>query len=521
MLATSNNPTNGTPAVGNERLMQQVTNWVLVPVSPAAAYLLNDLPSWWMFALLGGILGVMGALSGSFSRTMHDYVLTFCFVGQCILFTSALAGHAWQIDSHMMFFAALAIISTLNNPGALIFGTVLVAGHHLSLSIFLPALVYPSASLVVNLERTAVHAVIVLLESGVLLLGLMKRAAAENALQAERRESQSQADAAAMAEEDANESRKNAEFVVQTLERQLGELAQGKLNCPITSEFPPQYQQLRHSFNAAIQKLGQTIDDVSAAATRIGANTAGLSQSSDDLSRRTENQAATLEETAAAMEQLAASVNSTLDDARAADNKASEIRDEAEASGTVVKGAVDAMENIKESSRQISKIISVIEDIAFQTNLLALNAGVEAARAGDAGKGFAVVANEVGDLAHRSAEAATEIKALIEQSSQQVMSGVELVGRAGEAIETVVARFAEISVSISQVADRSNDQSQGLNEINIGVGNLDKVTQRNAAMVNDLVSNGHALGDEANKLSELMQRFETSEMTQWAQPNAA
>ncbi len=179
------------------------------------------------------------------------------------------------------------------------------------------------------------------------------------------------------------------------------------------------------------------------------------------------------------------------------------------------------MEKIKASSDKISTMIDVIDDIAFQTNLLALNAGVEAARAGESGKGFAVVASEVQALAHRSAGAATQIKGLIEQSSRQVLKGVDLVDQAGEAISAVVEKFNDITKTIAQVADRSVDQSQGLNEINIGVSNLDDVTQRNAAMVSDLASNGHDLENHGNRLSELMRTFETNATAHNPQRTAA
>lgn len=517
MLDTENNSSYW----ADEHFAQKATNWALVPVSPLAALFINDLATWWVFALLGGGLGILAAVSNQFSSTMRDYVFSFCLVGQCILFTSALAGHAWQIDSHMMYFAVLAIISTLNSPKALIFGTALVAVHHLSVSMLMPHLVYPGGNVRESLERTVIHAVIVLLEAGILLISLSKRIAAEKALDTERQTSQLQTKMAQEAEHKANEGRTHADHVVGTLENRLARLAQGQLDCHIVEDFPQQYQQLRQSFNEAIQKLGQTIDEVYQTASRIGDSTSTLNQSSNDLSRRTETQAATLEETAAAMEQLSSSVKLAVDGAKNAEASSVAVRQEAEASGKIVQGAVSAMESIKMSSDQISKIINVIDDIAFQTNLLALNAGVEAARAGEAGRGFAVVASEVRALAHRSADAATEIKTLIEQSMQQVMSGVDMVGQAGTAIDAVVEKFNSITHVITQVADRSKDQSHGLSEINVGVGNLDKVTQRNAAMVNDLAAQGQQLGSDATRLSELMQSFQTGGNIAWGKKKAA
>lgn len=509
MLESTSNNASPSNEVASEHVVQRITNWILVPASPAAAFFLSGLDAWWVFAVLG--VGLGGLLMGAqtIAPIMRDYVISFCLVAQCILFTSALAGHAWQLDSHMMFFAILAIVSTLGNPRALIFATILVAAHHVSLSILLPNLIFPGASLIENLERATFHAFVVLLESGVLLLNLLKRAAAEKELLAERAASLAQTKIAQKAEEAANEGRRSADLVTEVLERHLIDLADGKLDREIEEAFPQQYQQLQQNYNAAIRKLGSTIDEVSRTATRISTNISDMSHSTNDLSQRTETQAATLEETAAAMEMMATSVGSSTSGAQDAAKSSAALKQEVLKSGEIVKGAVSAMNNIEQSSSEISNIISVIDDIAFQTNLLALNAGVEAARAGDAGNGFAVVANEVRALAQRSADAAKEIKGLIDQSSEQVVTGVNFVGKAGESIEVIVDKFNEIATAVSSIANRSEEQSQGLSEINTGVAHLDKVTQQNAAMANELSRQGNMLGADAIGLLELMEAFET------------
>lgn len=179
------------------------------------------------------------------------------------------------------------------------------------------------------------------------------------------------------------------------------------------------------------------------------------------------------------------------------------------------------MSTIEGSSDQIAQIIGVIDDIAFQTNLLALNAGVEAARAGEAGKGFAVVASEVRGLAQRSADAATEIKTLITESSKQVEQGVSLVGDAGKSIGTIVRRVNEISRLISDIANGAIEQSTGLGEINTGVSQLDNVTQQNAAMVEQATAAGHLLHADATKLFGLMARFELDQQTAATPTSAA
>nr|WP_255456217.1 methyl-accepting chemotaxis protein [Sedimentitalea sp. CY04] len=184
-----------------------------------------------------------------------------------------------------------------------------------------------------------------------------------------------------------------------------------------------------------------------------------------------------------------------------------EARQEATNSGEVVQKTVSAMKEIEQSSGRISQIIGVIDDIAFQTNLLALNAGVEAARAGEAGRGFAVVASEVRALAQRSSDAATEIKSLINDSSRHVDNGVDLVGQAGNALGNIVDRVNHISQLITEMSEGSAEQSTGLGEINLGVTQLDQVTQQNAAMVEQATAAGHLLNGDATKLSDMVSQF--------------
>ncbi|WP_341366819.1 methyl-accepting chemotaxis protein [Yoonia sp. BS5-3] len=301
--------------------------------------------------------------------------------------------------------------------------------------------------------------------------------------------------------------------VLDTLRRSLLGLADGDLSKKIDQEFSVQYDSLRKDFNDTVQTLNRTISHVVEAAGSIQHGANEISQASDDLSNRTENQAATLEQTAAALDQLTASVKSAADGAKSVENIVTEAQAEAEESGKIVGDAIAAMNEIEKSSEHISQIIGVIDDIAFQTNLLALNAGVEAARAGEAGKGFAVVASEVRALAQRSSEAAKEIKALISGSEKQVEKGVELVGGAGTALGNIVQRVTHISELIRSISTGSAEQAIGLGEINIGVNQLDQVTQQNAAMVEQATAASHVLRTDATRLQELVDKFDTGKST--------
>ncbi|MFY0312150.1 methyl-accepting chemotaxis protein [Leisingera sp. D0M16] len=507
--------------VATERRIQQNSSWLLMPIPALAAYFLNGSAGWWMFAILSLALGALAFVSQRLTESTRDYLLSFCFIAHCILFTASLSGHAWQLDAHMMFFAALAIVSTLANPRALIFATVLVALHHTSFSVLLPALVYPSGGLTENLQRTVLHAAVVLLESGVLLISLRKSLAADAELKLQQQAARDQAEAAERAEAKATQNKKDAERVVEVAGEHLRELAEGRLDCRIHESFPPEYRQLRENFNSTVDTMNETISQVLDATSSINNGATEISRASDDLSNRTEGQAATLEQTAAALEELTVSVKSAAEGAKSVERTMDEARLEAVNSGEIVKEAVSAMSAIEDSSSQIARIISVIDDIAFQTNLLALNAGVEAARAGEAGKGFAVVASEVRALAQRSADAATEIKGLIGESSGHVGQGVELVGKAGEAIEKIVEQVNHISGLVSNIAEGAVEQATGLSEINTGVSQLDQVTQQNAAMVEEATAAGHMLHSDSQKLTELMARFTTGPSAQASTSAAA
>jgi len=296
-------------------------------------------------------------------------------------------------------------------------------------------------------------------------------------------------------------------IVVDGLKEGLARLADGDLGYRVQRAFPPAYVQLRDDFNNAISELEDAVAAINANVGAIRAGAGEIGQAADDLSRRTEQQAASLEETAAALDEITATVKRATEGALQADAAARAAKADAEESGEIVRDAVSAMSQIENSASQISQIIGVIDEIAFQTNLLALNAGVEAARAGEAGRGFAVVASEVRALAQRSAEAAKEIKALITASSEQVGSGVQLVGRTGDALSRMVGKVAEISQLVSEIANSSQEQSEGLVQVNRAINEMDQVTQQNAAMVEESTAASHALEQEAEMLVQGVARF--------------
>jgi len=288
----------------------------------------------------------------------------------------------------------------------------------------------------------------------------------------------------------------------------LARLSSGDLTYRLTEAFAQDYRKLQDDFNAAVETLQGTMKEISGNSSGIRSGASEITTASDDLSRRTEQQAASLEETAAALEEITATVKRTAEGASHARTVVASAKTDAETGGEVVGRAIVAMKAIETSSRAVTQIIGVIDEIAFQTNLLALNAGVEAARAGDAGRGFAVVASEVRALAQRSAEAAKEIKGLILASSKQVDSGVDLVGQTGEALQRIVTQVAEINTVVGDIAASAQEQATGLQQVNIAINQMDQVTQQNAAMVEESTAASHALAKEADDLNRLMGRFQ-------------
>lgn len=287
----------------------------------------------------------------------------------------------------------------------------------------------------------------------------------------------------------------------------LKKLAGGDLTTQISEPFDPDFEALRCDFNSAVSQLCSTLGKVAGSTVSIDSGSNEIANSANDLARRTEQQAAALEQTAAALDEITANVASSSKRAEEARKVAAAANASAATSGQIVTQAVEAMSRIEQSSSEISNIIGVIDEIAFQTNLLALNAGVEAARAGEAGKGFAVVAQEVRELAQRSAKAAKEIKALIQASSGEVATGVELVSKTGSALKQIGELVVAMNQHVDAIAVSSREQSTGLAEINTAVNSLDQTTQQNAAMVEEASAASASLANESVTLRDLIGQF--------------
>ncbi|OUE44326.1 methyl-accepting chemotaxis protein [Billgrantia desiderata SP1] len=265
--------------------------------------------------------------------------------------------------------------------------------------------------------------------------------------------------------------------------------------------------ELAIQFNAFVDKIHDVLLDVRASSESVRLAASEIASGGEDLSRRTEQAAASLQQTSASMEQISATVEHTSASSREANGLSKSAAEVAQRSGDTVGQVVDTMQEISRSSEQIGEIVKVIDGIAFQTNLLALNASVEAARAGEHGRGFAVVAGEVRQLATRSAEASRDIRALIEASSQRVITGTELVGRAGESMGELMASVNRVANMLGEISMAAGEQSDGIGQVSVAVADLDRTIQQNAALVEESTTAAERLSEQADRLAQVVGGF--------------
>jgi methyl-accepting chemotaxis protein len=288
-------------------------------------------------------------------------------------------------------------------------------------------------------------------------------------------------------------------------------MAAGDLTVQVRTDLPGMLGEMASALADAMVKVRTALDEVRAASDTVASAAQQLASASEEISSGAQEQASSLEETAASLEEITATIKQNADNAQQASQLAGGARATAENGGQVVNDAVSAMDAINESSSRIADIITTIDEIAFQTNLLALNAAVEAARAGEQGRGFAVVAAEVRNLAQRSASAAKEIKALIQDSVKKVGAGSELVSASGRTLNEIVTSVKRVTDIVAEIAAASREQSGGIEQVNKAVTQMDQVTQANASQTEEMSGTAESLAGEAGKLQALIAQFKLGE----------
>lgn len=562
-----------------------------IPCAMLTAFLIGG--SLLMTAVVSGTFVSLGFIMGWSQPKLLAVGAAVALIGQAIAFNQAFQGHPWQIDTHMLYFALLAILVSLRSVPAVLIAAAIIAVHHVSMTILMPSLIYPSGGFLENIRRTTFHAVIVVLETAALVLTVVQLQRLNNEMQVKADEleeslklsdqarhqaqsAQEEAEAAKqeaetaaqreveMAKEKEEADRKAAEereammidlgnsfgTVVEAAidgqfskrvdakfsDRILNELAEninqllgavdqglsrtgealervagGDLTKPMDGDFRGAFGHLQKNVNNMIDGLKSLIVDISGSGNTLVSSSAELRDTSEALSKQAEQNAASLEETSAALEELSASIKQVSGSVEDASKNAQTARDTAQSSEKVAADAADSMASIADASKEITRVVGMIEDIAFQINLLALNAGVEAARAGEAGRGFSVVASEVRQLAQRAAEASKEIAAVITKSDAAVSEGVEKVSGAKSSLEAIADSVVSISKGVEEISTAISEQVNGIGDITTAVSQIDQNTQKQAASFEEVTAASALLASEADNLKQSTASFRTGE----------
>ncbi|WP_299934089.1 methyl-accepting chemotaxis protein [uncultured Pelagimonas sp.] len=461
----------------------------------------------------GGAIGfaALAMMSHRWAPKLADYVTTGCVLGQSMLITALFDGHPWQSDTHVLYFAFLALLSTMGRIPVLFWACGLSMAFQIALTLVAPNLLFVSGGLFNDLLRTGFHCGVVLIEGLILCVAIAQRAAASRKIERKSQELEAETRLVAESKKEADIAHEQANVVISAFRQTLTQLAGRDLTCEIEVEFPQEYDVLREDFNIAVQTLREAFSGADVVSDELAADAQKLAKAMQSMSILTDTQAKSLGEMTKTASNLKTTLGETAHQASRAAKSARDVKTSAIQGGEVTHNAIEAMRGIEASSREISQIVDLIDDVSFQTNLLALNAGVEAARAGEAGKGFAVVASEVRQLAQSTSEAAAGIKRLIIDSSDQVSAGAELVNAAGQHLDEISSQIANMDKLTSSISEKNHQQSLALNSLHEMVESADEETRKTVEMGKTLGAMSRRMTMASAKLSADMGAFTLSE----------
>ena len=411
------------------------------------------------------VLAALGLLAWRWRGLLADLVLATALIGQAMLATAQFEGHVWQTDTHVLFFALLAIVAAIGRIRALVWACALTAAHLMIVGTLAPNLVWPDAAQDTEAARGVLHLAVLLLETAVLGLAMFQRRMVRRQAQQATARLEAERAIAADAQKEAEAAKRAVQEVIEQVRVALARLAGRDMTCSIDKKLPGGYEIMREDFNTTVETLREAFLGADALAKGFTADAQALAHDLMATSGRSDADVQRFAEMTAATTRLLEILARTTDQTKEAAQAAGQARASAERGGLVTSEAIEAMRGIEGSSREISQIVDLIDDVSFQTNLLALNAGVEAARAGQAGKGFAVVAAEVRQLAKSTSEAAGGIKTLIARSSDQVTKGADLVDAVGQRLSEIQAQISTASTLTDGILARNDEQAEELNSL--------------------------------------------------------
>jgi methyl-accepting chemotaxis protein len=467
-----------------------------------AIFLALALPAWPIWLALNGRTDASARMVVTMTMVAQPAVMLFVFQGQ-----------AWQVDLHMLFFAALATTATLVDWRALVAGAGVVALHHLGLGMLVPGWVFLGGG---GIGRILLHAVILIAETGALVFLSARLAGLIDALH---RETRQRAEIEARTAGERARQQTELTAVIETVGASLSALAQGDLRANLSGRLPAAYAALESNFTQAVESLSRLIGSVGIGTEAIRLASGEIAAASEDLARRTEKTAHSLEQTSEAVGQMDHRLRALALSADGVVARADEAIHTVRESRAVADDVVTAMGRVSDSARGIDDVIEGLDKIAFQTRVLAMNAAVEAGRAGEAGRGFAVVADLVSALAMRAEEEAKRAREQLTVTQDYIADAVGAVGKVDGALGSISDHVSQVHQLLGAMAEDNQTQAAAIGQISSAVSTMDSSTRQNAAMVEETSATARKLSDEVEALAGSTARFRVADLPPPAQPS--